>query len=62
MIDERTIELMHGEIHGTLSSEEIAELESDEGVDDQLSQLKARMKDDDAPSATVTDVNQNSAK
>ena len=64
---ERKMDDLEGEIESydmgqkTLS-EEIAELESDEGVDDQLSQLKARVQTEDAPPATVTDVNQNSAK
>jgi len=41
-------------------SDEISELESDEGVDEQLSQLKARVQQADAPAAPVADVNQSS--
>ena len=42
-------------------SDEISELESDEGVDEQLSELKARMQQTQAPAAApVTDVNQTS--
>jgi len=40
-------------------SDEIAELESDDGVDEQLSQLKARVQQADTPAAPVADVNQN---
>ena len=39
-------------------SDEISELESDEGLDEQLNQLKARVKQTDAPPAPVADVNQ----
>lgn len=41
-------------------SDEISELESDEGVDEQLNELKARMQQTDAPTAPVADVNQSS--
>ena len=64
---ERKMDDLEGEIEAhdmgqkTLS-DEIAELEGDEGVDDQLSQLKARVKGEEASPASVTDVNQNSAK
>ncbi len=40
-------------------AEEISDLETDEGVDEQLSQLKVRVQQADAPSAPVADVNQN---
>ncbi len=39
-------------------SDEILELESDEGVDEQLNQLKARVQQTNAPAAPVADVNQ----
>ena len=42
-------------------SDEISELESDEGLDEQLSQLKARVQQGDAPSAPVGDVNQSNS-
>ncbi len=42
-------------------SDEIDELEQDEGLDEQLSQLKARVKQADSP-ASVTNVNQNTSK
>ncbi|MEM9623447.1 MAG: phage shock protein PspA [Pseudomonadota bacterium] len=38
-------------------SDEIAELESDDGVDEQLSELKARMQKAEAPAAPVSGVN-----
>ena len=61
---ERKIDDLEGEIEAhdmgqkTLS-DEISDLESDEGLDEQLSQLKARVQQADAPAATVADVNQN---
>lgn len=60
---ERKMDDLEGEIEAydmgqkTLS-DEISDLESDEGVDEQLSQLKARVQQTDAPSAPVADVNQ----
>ena len=41
-------------------AEEISELESDEDLDEQLSELKARVKQDDAPDTVVSDVSRNS--
>ncbi|MEM7097017.1 MAG: phage shock protein PspA [Pseudomonadota bacterium] len=41
-------------------AEEISELESDEDLDEQLSELKARVKRDDEPESVVSDVSQNS--
>ncbi len=41
-------------------SDEIADLEADEGIDEQLNELKARVKQADAPVAPVSDVNPNS--
>lgn len=61
---ERKIDDLEGEIDAydmgqkTLA-DEISELESDEGVDDQLSQLKARLQKVDQP-AEISPVNQNS--
>ncbi|MEQ8690384.1 MAG: phage shock protein PspA [Pseudomonadales bacterium] len=61
---ERKIDDLEGEIDAydmgqkTLS-DEIADLESDEGVEDQLKDLKARMQQADNP-ADLTSVNQNS--
>ena len=61
---ERKIDDLEGEIEAhdmgqkTLS-EEISDLESDEGLDEQLSQLKARVQHADTPAAPVADVNQN---
>ncbi len=62
---ERKMDDLEGEIEAydmgqkTLS-DEIAELEADEGIDEQLDQLKARVKQADAPVAPVSDVNPNS--
>ena len=42
-------------------SDEISELESDEGLDEQLSQLKARVQRSDAPSSPAADVNQSNS-
>jgi phage shock protein A len=42
-------------------SDEISELESDEGLDEQLSQLKARVQRNDAPSSPAADVNQSNS-
>ncbi len=62
---ERKMDDLEGEIEAydmgqkTLS-DEIADLEADEGVDEQLSELKARVKQADAPVAPVSDVNPNS--
>ena len=61
---ERKMDDLEGEIEAydmgqkTLS-EEISELESDEGLDEQLSELKARVSKADAPAVPVSDVNQN---
>ena len=61
---ERKMDDLEGEIEAydmgqkTLS-DEIAELEADEGIDEQLDQLKARVKKADAPVAPVSDVNPN---
>jgi len=61
---ERKIDDLEGQIDAydmgqkTLS-DEIADLETDEGVDDQLSELKARMKQSDNPT-DISSVNQNS--
>jgi len=63
---ERKMDDIEGEIEAydmgqkTLS-EEIAELETSEEVDDQLSRLKARMQKGDASAASVSDVNQNAS-
>jgi len=60
---ERKIDDLEGEIESydmgqkTLS-DEISELESDEDVDDQLNQLKARVQQREAPAAPIADVNQ----
>ncbi len=62
---ERKMDDLEGEIEAydmgqkTLS-DEIADLEADEGIDDQLNELKARVKQADAPVAPVSDVNPNS--
>ena len=60
---ERKIDDLEGQIESydmgqkTLS-DEISELESDEDVDDQLDQLKARVQQREAPAGPVADVNQ----
>ena len=42
-------------------ADEISDLESDEGIDEQLNQLKARVNQGEASAAPVADVNQNSS-
>ena len=62
---ERKIDDLEGQVEAhdmgqkTLA-DEIADLESDEGVDEQLSRLKARVQQADNPTPPVADVNQNS--
>ena len=62
---ERKIDDLEGQIEShdmgqkTLA-EEISELESDEDLDEQLAELKARVQKQDTPDNVVTDVNRNS--
>ena len=48
-------------LENRVCADEIDELEQDEGLDEQLSQLKARVKQSDTP-ASVSNVNQNAGK
>ena len=62
---ERKIDDMEGQIEaydiGQKSlAEEISDLESDEDLDEQLAELKARVQKQDTPDNVVTDVNRNS--